>query len=146
MMVLPVKMDHIKIKKMYISTELKSHFLRLYQIALSDDNFDILELQMLYKFAHERGVSKEQLNEILLSPSQELSIPENLNEKMEYLYDLSLMIWADDVATEDEINTLKKYCLKFNFLEENIDNICEFLLENAKEKISKQALIKKMQD
>lgn len=34
-----------------ISIELKSHFLRLYQIAFSDDNFDILEMQMLYKFA-----------------------------------------------------------------------------------------------
>lgn len=129
-----------------ISTELKSHFLRLYQMALSDDNFDILELQMLYKFAEERGVNKEQLNEILLNPSQELSIPETLDEKIEYLYDLALMIWADDVATEDEINTLKKYCLKFDFLEENVDDICEFLLSNAKLKVSKQLLISKMQD
>ena len=34
-----------------ITTELKSHFLRLYQMAFSDDNFDVLEMQMLYKFA-----------------------------------------------------------------------------------------------
>lgn len=129
-----------------ISTELKSHFLRLYQMALLDDNFNVLELQMLYKFAEERGISKDQLNEILLSPYQELSIPETLDEKIEYLYDLALMIWADDVATEDEINALKKYCLKFDFLEENVDSICEFLLENAKLKVSKQSLISKMQD
>jgi hypothetical protein len=32
-----------------ITIELKSHFLRLYQMALADDNFDILELQMLFR-------------------------------------------------------------------------------------------------
>ncbi len=68
-------------EKLNISTELKSHFLRLYQMAFADDNFDVLELQMLYKFAKERGVSREQLNEILLNPSQKSAIPESLDEK-----------------------------------------------------------------
>jgi len=133
-------------EKLNISIELKSHFLRLYQMAFADDNFDLLELNMLYKFAEERGLSKNQLNEILLNPSQESFVPDSLEEKIEYLYDLALMIWADGIVTEDETNTLKKYCLKFQFLEENIDYICEFLLENAKENISLKELIDKMQD
>lgn len=131
---------------MNVSLELKSHFLRLYQMAFSDDNFDVLELQMLYRFAEERGVNQEQLNEVLLNPSQNSSIPEALEDKIEYLYDLALMIWADGIATEDEVNTLKKYCLKFGFLEENIDGICEFLLENAKQKVSKRQLMNLMND
>ena len=133
-------------EKVNISVGLKSHFLRLYQMAFADDNFDVLELKMLYKFAEERGLSKDQLNEILLNPSQESFVPDSLEEKIEYLYDLALMIWADGIVTEDETNTLKKYCLKFQFLEENIDDICEFLLENAKVKISLKELIAKMQD
>lgn len=141
------KMDNIKtMNKLNISTGLKSHFLRLYQMAFADDNFDVLELKMLYNFAKERGLTKDQLNEILLNPSQESVIPESLDEKIEYLYDLARMIWADQVVTEDETNTLKKYCKKFEFLEENIDDICEFLLENAKEKISLSELLTKMQD
>jgi len=36
--------------------------------------------------------------------------------------------------------------LKFDFLEENVDDICEFLLKNAKEKISKKELIAKMEN
>lgn len=115
-------------------------------MAFADDNFDVLELKMLYNFAEERGLTKDQLNEILLNPSQESVIPESLDDKIEYLYDLALMIWADQVVTDDEINTLKKYCKKFEFLEENIDDICEFLLENAKEKISLSELLTKMQD
>ncbi|TMM28660.1 hypothetical protein FDT66_13740 [Polaribacter aestuariivivens] len=127
-----------------ITIELKSHFLRLYQMAFSDDNFDTLELQMLYKFAEERGVSKEELEKILLQPSHNTSIPEKFEEKIEYLYDLAIMIWADNIVTEDEINTLKKYCLKFGFLKENIVELANFLLEKAKEKISKVDLIKQI--
>ena len=124
-----------------ITVELKSHFLRLYQMAFSDDNFDLLELQMLYRFAEERGVSKNDLEKFLLEPSHNSTIPEKFEKKIEYLYDLAIMIWADNVATDDEINTLKKYCLKFGFLEENISNLSQFLLEKAKEKISKEDLI-----
>ncbi len=115
-------------------------------MAFTDDNFDILELQMLYRFAEERGVGQEELNEVLLNPSQDSTIPEKLDDKIEYLYDLVLMIWADGVATEDEVNTLKKYCLKFGFMEENVDDICEFLLENGEQNISKKQLMNLMND
>lgn len=124
-----------------ISTELKSHFLRLYQIAFSDDNFDVLEMQMLYKFAEERGITKEDLESILLKPSHNSSIPEKFENKIEYLYDLAIMIWADNIVTQDEINTLRKYCLKFGFIEENISDLSDFLLEKAKEKVSKKDLL-----
>jgi uncharacterized tellurite resistance protein B-like protein len=125
-----------------ISTELKSHFLRLYQMAFSDDNFDVLEMQMLYNFAEERGLSKEQLNEILLNPSHDTSIPESLELRVEYLYDLAVMIWADERVTDDEYITLKKYCKKFEFLDENISELADYLLESAKKGVSKEDIIK----
>ncbi len=125
-----------------ISTELKSHFLRLYQMAFSDDNFDVLELQMLYKFAEERGITKDQLNEILLNPSHDSSIPESLEKRVEYLYDLAVMILADQEVTEDEYITLKKYCKKFEFLEENITELADYLLDCAKKVLPKEEIIK----
>jgi len=127
-----------------ITTELKSHFLRLYQMALADDNFDVLEMKMLYSFAEDRNVSKEELDAILMSDYQESSIPETLALKIEYLYDLSIMIWADEIVTDDEITTLKKYCLKFGFLEENIDKLSNFLIENAKNNTTKNELLKQI--
>lgn len=129
-----------------ISTELKSHFLRLYQMAFSDDNFDVLELQMLYKFAEDRGVNKIELDAILLEPFHKTSIPKELEKRIEYLYDLAIMIWADAIVTEDEVVTLKKYCLKFGFLEENISELSGFLLENAKNKVAKDILINQIME
>ena len=127
-----------------ITTELKSHFLRLYQMAFSDDNFDVLEMQMLYRFAEERGLAKDQLNDILLNPSHDTSIPDTLEDRVGYLYDLAIMIWADEKVTEDEYNTLKKYCKKFEFLDENITEMADYLLECAKAGTEKEEIINEL--
>jgi uncharacterized tellurite resistance protein B-like protein len=143
-MELSVKICLNKIKNM-ITLELKSHFLRLYQIALSDDQFDVLELQMLYHFADERGIPKEELDKLFLNPiNTELSIPENLDTRIEYLYDFAKIIWADGKITEDELNMLKKYCRKFNFLDENINDLTNYLIECVQKDISKEEIIKQL--
>lgn len=128
-----------------ITLELQSHFLRLYQIALSDDQFDVLELQMLYHFADERGIPKEELDKLFLNPiNTELSIPENLDTRIEYLYDFAKIIWADGKITEDELNMLKKYCRKFNFLNENINDLSTYLIDCVKKNISKEEIINQL--
>lgn len=125
-----------------ITIELKSHFIRLYQMALSDGDFDILELQMLYQFAEERGIPRDELDKLFLSPTNlDAQIPRDITTRIEYLYDLTCMIWADGKVTEDELNTLKKYCKKFEFLEENINEIAEYFIKAVKEGVKKEEII-----
>jgi len=133
-------------KESTISGELKSHFLRLYQIALSDENFSPVEMQLLYNFANERDISKEQLDEILTSHSGEISIPKTVEKRIEYLYDFAQMIWADEKVTDDELNALKKYCIKFEFLEENIVPLTNYLLSCAKGKKSKETILQELEN
>ncbi|CAM4039497.1 hypothetical protein FLSI110296_10530 [Flavobacterium sinopsychrotolerans] len=128
-----------------MTIQLKSHFLRLYQMALTDDQFDVLELQMLYHFADERGIPKEELDKLFLNPiNTELSIPENLDTRIEYLYDFARIIWADEKVTDDELNMLKKYCRKFNFLDENINELTGYLIDCVKKGISKEEIINQL--
>jgi hypothetical protein len=115
-------------------------------MAFSDDNFDVTELKMLYEFANERGVSQEQLQQILINPIQETNLPDSLDEKIDYLYDLALMIWADNRITEDEKNTLTKYCKRFGFLEENIDEMAEYLLDCAQKGLSKEDILNQINE
>ena len=130
-----------------ISNKLKSHFLRLYQIAFADDNFDKLELKMLYHFAEQRGITEKQLEHVLLNPlTEEAEIPDTLEQKIDYLNDLAKMIWADGVVTEDERNTLLKYCRKFGFLDENLKGLVDFLLECAQEDLSVEEIIFKINE
>ncbi|MGG8497726.1 hypothetical protein ACQY1Q_15050 [Tenacibaculum sp. TC6] len=121
---------------MDISEELKAHFLRLYSMAFTDDNFHHLELKMLYDFANERGIPKEALDALLLNPSTvETSIPQSINEKITYLYQLSQMIWADGEVDDNERNTLKKYIKLFGFDDKNIDDLSEYLLNVVQKNI-----------
>jgi uncharacterized tellurite resistance protein B-like protein len=129
-----------------IPLELKSHFLRLYQIALSDENFSHLEMQLLYKFAEERDISSTELDNILTGSVGEVTIPATLEKRMEYLYDFALMIWADEHITEDELSALKKYCKKFEFLDENIDELANYLLESAKANKTKEEILNELKN
>jgi uncharacterized tellurite resistance protein B-like protein len=131
-------------EKTTIPLQLKSHFLRLYQIALSDENFNHREMQLLYHFAEERGISKTDLDSILTGAIGEVTIPETLEERIEYLYDFAQMIWADEKVTEDEMNAFKKYCKKFEFLDENIDELTTYLLDNAKEENSLSKILQEL--
>lgn len=111
-------------------------------MAISDDNFDVLELQMLYHFAEEKGVPKEELDKLFLNPiNSNLNIPSDLDRRIEYLYDLARIIWADGQITADEKNTLRKYCIKFDFLEENADELADYLIDCVQKGITKQQII-----
>ncbi|SDI70685.1 hypothetical protein [Chryseobacterium jejuense] len=116
-----------------ITENLKAHFLRLYQMAICDDDFSALELKMLYKCAEERGISSKNLDEILLNPINLKSlIPKTIEEKVDYLYDLTVMIWADGIVSPNEYSAMQKYVLMFGFLEENVTAIVDYLIEAVK--------------
>lgn len=125
-----------------MTIELKSHFLRLYQMALTDDSFNVLELQMLYHLADDRGIPREELDRLFLNPvDHQSAIPEDLNMRIEYLYDLTRIIWADQKITDDELATLKKYCKKFDFLDDNIDDLANYLIDCVQKGIQKEEII-----
>ncbi len=127
-----------------ITTELQAQFLRLYQMAMTDGDFSPLEWKMLYEFAEERNISKEELDKILLSTTGNLQVPEAIEQKIEYLYDFARMIWADGIVTDDERSTLKKFCSKFGFLDENIDELADYLINCVKEGKTKSDIIKEL--
>ncbi|HFK5585929.1 hypothetical protein CMT56_09300 [Elizabethkingia anophelis] len=130
-----------------ISENLKVHFLRLYQMALSDDDFSLAELKMLYKIAEERGVPAKSLDEILLSPVNTRNIqPQTIEEKIAYLYDLVLMILSDGRIDINERIALEKYIRLFGFTEENISAIAEYLLEAVRNGKTKNDILHEIQN
>ncbi|AQW93177.1 hypothetical protein [Elizabethkingia anophelis] len=130
-----------------ISENLKENFLRLYQMALSDDDFSLAELKMLYKIAEERGVPAKSLDEILLSPVNTRNIqPQTIEEKIAYLYDLVLMILSDGRIDINERIALEKYIRLFGFTEENISAIAEYLLEAVRNGKTKNDILHEIQN
>jgi uncharacterized tellurite resistance protein B-like protein len=127
---------------MSLTPELKAHFLNLYHLALSDSQIDIKELETLYRIGEAKGVSRSDINALLLQPGEaSFSPPETVLEKIDCLYDLCLIAWADGVLDNEENEILKLYCSRFGFQDDNITQICAFLLEEASKNTPKQQVL-----
>jgi hypothetical protein len=121
---------------------LKSHFLNLYAMALTDSQFDEKEIHMLYKLSEDKGISRTDLDNLLLNPaSVKFHFPETLSERIEYLYDYSRMILADDHIDEEELTTLRKFCLRMGFTETNTPAIIDLLLDAARNSVPTAEII-----
>jgi uncharacterized tellurite resistance protein B-like protein len=110
----------------------KSLFLGLYQMILAYAEVHPKELAVLYQIGKERGVTEEEIQQALFSPNNLIS-SEDLSddERVEYLYNLARIAWADDDLDEKEIETLQNASKRLGFAEENVEEITTFLLEHA---------------
>ncbi len=112
---------------------------------VSDNEVSPSELEELYRIAHQfYGYSEEEINSTVLSQGTALYNPDTIEEKLQYLYELALIACADGIIKQEEIQLLKYYALEFGFKKENIDEIVEFLIANAKEKNEVNEVILKL--
>ena len=112
-----------------IDESLKSHFLSLYHMILSDNEIDPKELEMLFQIGTEYGISKEEIREIVLLPGSDEVVPNTLEEKIAYLYDLTRIVWADGRVDPEERSMMVRFVLRFDFLPENASRIVDFFLD-----------------
>lgn len=113
---------------------LKAHFLSLYQLTLSDNEVHPKELETLYQIGLEYGISKEEIQAIVLSPTQEVMIaPNTLEEKVAYLYNLTRIANADGKIVDEEKELIGKYVIKFGFPKENASAIVDYFLDSFKQ-------------
>jgi len=132
---------------MIIDEQVKSHFLNLYAVALTDTQIDTKELELLFHMGNERGIPKEEIQDIILRPDAiKFTIPVDTIHKMEYLYDFARMAWANGEVDEYERVALRKFCVKFGFLEENIEELVQFLLDQAEKGTSSSELLDIVKD
>ena len=124
-----------------IDKKLKGHFLNLYMLALSDNNFDEKELEIILQIGEEKGISRNDFEEIIINPtSVEIKYPNGFIEKIRLLYDFTRVIWADNKVEKDEKDAFLKFCNKFGFEEQESEELFEWLLDLAKKGITMSQL------
>lgn len=87
----------------------KKMFLGLYQMLLADAEIHPNELEMLYQIGKEKGgISEEEIQHAIFSPNAVISL-ENLSDegRIEYLYNLSRIAWADGKIDDKEKEILE---------------------------------------
>ena len=124
-----------------IKDDLKWHFFNLYCLALSDEEFDFTERQTLYGIGIEYGLTPEQINEVVLTANIPPAVPDAIEQKVSYLYDLTRMAWADGKIEVEERNAIKKCVIRYGFLQENAEAIVDYFLNSVKENKSKTDIL-----
>jgi len=120
-----------------MNNKLKSHFINLYLVALSDGNFEEKELETILKIGEEKGLSKTEFEQIILNPtSVEFHYPETFIEKIEFLFDFTRVIMADEKIDDEEKFTFFKFCKKFGFEENESNELFDWLKDLVDKKIN----------
>lgn len=134
-------MEQDKTTKTEMNDVLKWHFFNLYCLALSDEQFDLTELQTLYSIGVEHGITSEQINQVVLTANITPTIPDTINGKVECLYDLARMAWADGKIEPEERKIIKKCVIRYGFLPDNAEGIVDYFIACVKENKSKTDII-----
>ena len=119
----------------------KWHFFNLYCLALSDEQFDFTELQTLYTIGVEHGITPEQINQLALTANIAPKVPDKAEEKVECLYDLARMAWADGKIEPEEREIIKKCVIRYGFLPQKANGIVDYFIESVKDNKSKKDIL-----
>lgn len=112
-----------------IPDHLRQHFYHLYAIALADLSVSPDELEMLISFGNERGITRHEIQDLLLSTLPFHSeVPNDPREKIRCLYDMCRLALADFVLTNEERRLLERITLLFGYDESSASLLLDRLL------------------
>lgn len=105
----------------------KNHLRNLIALAKADGHLHEAEEQMLHKIGDKYGLKDRQISALIASEEGlEMEIPKEHDHKMDQLYDLVSMVYADGVVDDSEIEFCESLMSEFNFKKE----IVRWLIDN----------------
>lgn len=104
----------------------KGHFSAIVRVALSDGSLTTEEKAFLDKLAIRLEISNAEYDEILESPSKYPINPPVLHtQRLERLYDLSRMVYADHILGPKQKAILTRFALALGFTPSNVSYIVD---------------------
>jgi uncharacterized tellurite resistance protein B-like protein len=93
----------------------KNYLRNLIQLASADGHMDETEKQVLYEIGMKRNLKAWQIDELLNDDAEvEVFIPESFLNRMNLLFDLMRLIYADGIVEEQEVAYIKHILSAFN--------------------------------
>jgi hypothetical protein len=104
----------------------KGHFSAIVRVAIADGDLSIEEKTFLDKLAVKLEISQEEYEEILENPMKyPINAPSLYLQRLERLYDLSRMVYADNFLGPRQKEILTKFALALGFTPGNVSLIVE---------------------
>lgn len=102
------------------------HFASIVRLALADDIITEGEGKLLKRLAKRFHILEDKYNEILKNPSEHsVHTPHDYDKRIERLYDLGKMIYADEEVSGDEAIVLRKICVGLGFPLDNVEKVAD---------------------
>ncbi len=105
----------------------KSYLRNLISIASSDGLLDEDEKLLVFKIGKARGLKDWQITELLEEDHKnfEVFIPEGIANRMNLLFDIMQMIYADGTVNNSEIDFIHQLVVKFNLRPEIVHHLID---------------------
>jgi uncharacterized tellurite resistance protein B-like protein len=108
----------------------KGHFSAIVRVALSDGGISPEEKQFLDKLAIKLEISQAEYEEILENPLKyPVNPPLMHTHRLERLYDLARMVYADAILGEKQQDLLMRFALALGFTAGNVNYIVDKALK-----------------
>jgi uncharacterized tellurite resistance protein B-like protein len=103
-----------------------AHFASIVRLANADGFLSEGEEILLKRLAKRFHILEDKYKEILKNPEDyPIYTPHNYDERIEHLYDLAKMVFADDEATGNEAKVLTKICVGLGFPIDNVEKVAD---------------------
>lgn len=108
----------------------KAHFAAIVNLALADDHISEEEKAFIDRLAIYLEIDPDEVAEIMESPDKYKGAPPaDKNSRLERLYDLSRMVFADNIADDNEKKLLNKLVIGLGFDPDSSVKVVEKALE-----------------
>lgn len=114
----------------------RDHFAAIVRVAMEDGVITKNERKFLDRLADKLNISSDDYEKIFKDyKTHPINAPVSYDERLERLYDLSRMVWADKIRRKDEVKLLRKFCVALGFHAVNAKYITKKALELAKQEV-----------
>lgn len=101
-----------------------AHFAAIASLAAVDGDVNDQEMKLLVKFANKLDITDAEFKEVMKKSNKYPIDPQNSSEKrLERLFDLFKIIFADNEVDDDEMVLLKKYAIGLGYPSDKADKI-----------------------
>tara|TARA_B110001469_G_scaffold126297_1_gene143610 strand:+ start:8799 stop:9227 length:429 start_codon:yes stop_codon:yes gene_type:complete len=118
------------------TTRNQDHFASIVRVAFSDNIISQEEKDFLDRLAHNLDISKETYLSIFKNyKSHPINPPISQESRIERLYDLARMVYADDIKDADEVKMLSKIAIGLGFQTETVSEVVNTSLKLVSDKV-----------
>ena len=125
----------------------EDHFASIVRVAMSDGVINDAEQQFLDRLARNLDISDLDYKQILKNyKSQPINPPLSYDNRLERLYDLARMVWADHIEGDNQVSMLNKLCVGLGFNPENVKYIADKALCLANDEVDVDEFTEEMKN